>query len=739
MTTPRLAATVRSPLRLSALAAAAAGLFVLPDAHATGPGPDAAAGVAPLVAPAEADQPAPVAAAEPAAAAPVAGDVAARLPRIDVVGSSEADVARQPGAVARVTKEQLEVIQPQSTEEALRRVPGVYVKPEEESAVVVNIGMRGLSSADYKSLVLEDGVPVAPGLFVGNARYYNPRIQRIEDIEVLKGAASLRYGPNTIGGVINYRTKQPAGASVEISNGTHNTQKTLVELGGRSPSGDGVFGAVIGTASSDGFLDKGYDMTDAVIKAGMAVGDNQWVGVKFTHYENDANISYRGYFLAEYQQEADYNPAPDDWFLTGRQSMDVNHAWDISPSARLETVFFWSSVYRDYWRFGVDTAASDAADRWVYTNTVNGNNRAFERVGVDSRLFVSNTLFGIAGEAEIGLRYMTEEMVDQTIAATRANPRTGTISQDRIDAADSLALYLQNRFALSEALAVTPGLRVEDYQQSRENLRAVAPAVGYVETDNTEVMPGVGVTWQLNPGMQVFGGIYQAFSPALNGDALDGMADQQLDAERSVNMEVGLRGKEGSLRYEAALFRMDFDNQIIPANSNTNFQKTNGGATLHQGIEGGLAWDMGSGFSLEANATWVPDAEFVGDRYAADGVTLTTPDGNRVPYTPEWVANVGLGYQAGGLRTLLSANHTGAQYTDVLNTTAIQENLTGFFTGEVPAYTTWDLSGRYAVSPQLEVFGTVKNLADKRYIASLRQGIYVGPERSIDIGARYRF
>jgi Fe(3+) dicitrate transport protein len=33
----------------------------------------------------------------------------------------------------------------------------------------------------------------------------------------------------------------------------------------------------------------------------------------------------------------------------------------------------------------------------------------------------------------------------------------------------------------------------------------------------------------------------------------------------------------------------------------------------------------------------------------------------------------------------------------------------------------------------------VKNVADERYIASLRQGIYVGPERSYDMGISYRF
>ncbi|MCR6651830.1 MAG: hypothetical protein NVV73_10225 [Cellvibrionaceae bacterium] len=49
-------------------------------------------------------------------------------------------------------------------------------------------------------------------------------------------------------------------------------------------------------------MDKDYEMTDVMIKAGMAVGENQWVSVKYTDYKNDANISYRGLFSAGLSQ-----------------------------------------------------------------------------------------------------------------------------------------------------------------------------------------------------------------------------------------------------------------------------------------------------------------------------------------------------------------------------------------------------------------------------------------------------
>lgn len=662
-----------------------------------------------------------------------------KLPSIEVVGSSQQDIMRQPGAVSIVTLEELQLKQPRSTEEMLRSVTGVSIKPEEESAIVANIGMRGLSSADYKTLILEDGVPVAPGLFVGNGRYYNPRVQRMEGIEVLKGAASLRYGPSTIGGVINYITKQPDdGVQLSLRTGSWNTREATVEVGGSAPSGEAVFGLIATRAESDGFMDKGYAMNDIVAKAGMALGDNQWVSLKFSDYQNDANISYRGVFLNEYLSGNDYNPAPDDWFLTDRRSIDLNHEWALSDTMKLNTLVYGSQTTRDYWRFNANNTASAAAGRWVYLDTVNGNNRSFERFGLDTRLQLEHSLFGIQSEAELGYRYMDETMIDQTVSATRANPRTGPLARDLRDSAESSALYLQNRFLLSERLALTAGLRGEHYEQQRNDRRRTPAQGNAAGSSNTEWLPGLGATFELFPDLQLFASAYKAFSPALNGDALDALEDQQLDAERSVNVEIGLRGGNDQLRYEMAWFRMDFDNQIIPANSNSQFQRTNGGATWHQGVELGIEAEIGAGFSVNANTTWVPDAQFDGARFAANGAVIT-PDGNRLTYTPELMANVGVAFTRGALRMGLNLHHTGEQYTDVLNTEALTESLTGFYTGRMHSYTLLDLSVVYDMSAQLSFSSSVKNLTDKRYIASLRQGIYVGPERSVDAGLRYRF
>ena len=104
------------------------------------------------------------------------------------------------------------------------------------------------------------------------------------------------------------------------------------------------------------------------------------------------------------------------------------------------------------------------------------------------------------------------------------------------------------------------------------------------------------------------------------------------------------------------------------------------------------------------------------------------------------MANLGLNYTADRLQTALTAHHRGEQYGDPGNQVDLPAGAGGgIWGGLLPAYTVLDLTAQYHVYDGFTVFGAVKNIADKRYIAGLRQGIYVGPERSVEVGFRYGF
>ena len=279
---------------------------------------------------------------------------------------------------------------------------------------------------------------------------------------------------------------------------------------------------------------------------------------------------------------------------------------------------------------------------------------------------------------------------------------------------------------LSERLALTPGLRVESYEQKR---RVLTDNNASAKTSNTEVLPGVGATFELTPTAQLYGGVYRAFSPAANGVALDGLADQNLDGERSNNYEAGIRGLQGKLSYEVAAFYMDFDNQVVTGNSDPNLSQSNAGETTHQGMELVLGYELGGGFSVDANATWVPESEFETGEFA----------GNRLPYAPEHLANLALNYSGNKLQAALTAHYRGSQFGDASNQVEIPSDAAGgIWGGKMPSYTLLDFMAQYEISNSLTLFGAVKNLTDERYITGLRQGIYVGPERSFEVGARFR-
>lgn len=653
------------------------------------------------------------------------------MPSIEVIrvkGEQQVHRFEETGSVILIDRTQIEQVQPLSTEDVLRRVPGINIKSEEETSIVANFGIRGLSAGESKSLLLEDGVPVAPGLFIGNDRYFNTRIQRVESVEVLKGSASLRYGPSTIGGVVNYITKTPDdGVQLSARAGSFNMREMTVEAGAKNQSEDAFAGVVATKASSDGFMDKGYDMSDVMVKAGLAISDKQKVGVKFSYHENEANISYRGLLLADYLNGERYNPAADDWYLTDRTALDLNHEVILGNNAKLNTLVYWSETTRDYWRYDVNTAASNAAGRWVYTDTLTGNNRSFERLGIESRLSFDQQLFGYAAASEVGLRLMEEESNDTRIRATRAADRSGNNDRHIVDSATSVAGYAQSRIQLTDELAVTPGLRIESYEQKRVIL---TDNNSQAKTTNTELLPGVGLTYELTAQAQLYGGVYRAFSPASNGVALDGLTDQQLDGERSVNYELGLRGSAGAANYEVSAFYMNFANQVVTGNSDPNLSQSNAGKTEHTGMEFLLGYELGGGFRVDTNATWVPTSEF------KSGVNA----GNRIPYAPKVLANLALSYTGEALSVALTAHHRGEQYADPTNTVDIPANAAGgIWGGLLPAYTVYDLMAQYNVFEGFTVYGSVKNLADKQYISGLRQGIYVGPERSFEAGFRYRF
>ena len=654
------------------------------------------------------------------------------LPSINVIDRQEGGASSIPGAIDIISPEEMEMIQPASLQDALKIVPGVNARDEEGYGAIPNIGIRGLSpNRSTKVLILEDGAPIQPSLFLSNASYYSPPVERISSIEVLKGATGLRYGPNTIGGVINYQSKTPLkDGIVKGKLGSHGYRLLELEAGTSSEQKSMGGGINLITSEANGFRNNGYRMNDILVKGGMAIGQSQWLGLKLTRYENEINTSYVGLRPDEFIHTPTKNPAPDDQFLSNRTSFDINHELEIDTSTKLKTLMYWSQLERNFWRRDVASKTRQGTsfvDCGGTAYCVTGRNRNFDMLGIDSRLFTNYQAFGIQNESEIGVRLHSETMSNKT-ERSNAGPRarTGVITGNENNDAKAVALYLQNRFLFTDQFAVTPGVRVESYRQNRKNEMNGVQG----QANNTELVPGIGATWQLAPELQLYSSVYKGFAPAMISAAISGDGvDQKLDAERSMNIEFGFRGQAQKWTYEGAAFRMDFSNQIVNQALSGGISKTNGGQSLHQGAEGALGYAITSAWSVLANATYIPVAEFKGGALG--------PIGNRIPYTPKLTGNLGLNYSKDGLKSFLNAYHVSSQYADSANT--VQESNDGT-KGLIPSFTTLNWSVVYSPQKDLKLFGVVRNLFDKKFISGRSpDGIFPGVERNFELGLAYQF
>lgn len=654
------------------------------------------------------------------------------LPRIDIVGREENALYKIPGTVDVINQQRMEELQPQSLQDVLKTVPGVNVRGDEGGlGSIPNIGIRGLNpSRSSKVLLLEDGAPIQPSLFISNASYYSPPVEQIGGIEVLKGASGLKYGPSNIGGVVNYLSKTAAlGFKLTGKVGNYGYRLAELEAGGKSSSNGAIGGINLIQSESNGYQGNGFKMYDILVKGGMEIAQNQWLSLKYTHYDNNINTSYVGLRPNQYSTYSRDNPAPNDRFITQRNAVDLNHAIEISPETKINTLMYWSRLSRDYWRQSIvkrtqESTVFRACN--VGTDCLIGRNREFQMLGIDSRVSHAHKALGISNEAEFGLRLHTESQINQVVSS-KTLAYSGRITSQEDNKANSVAVYAQNRFLLSKDFALIPGVRVESYNQTRSN--AATGKAG--SANNVETIPQIGATWQLIPQAQLYGSIYKGFAPAQLATAIDDKGvDQQLAPERSTNTELGLRGRSGAFTYDSAIFSMNFSNQIVNQSLAAGISKANGGKSLHQGAEVSLSYLLGRGWGINGNATYIPVAKFV-------GTSSLGRDGNRIPYTPKLTSNLGVSYEKNGFNTLVGLNYLSNQYADSANTVA--QNAIGTL-GEVPAFSTVNWSANYAINKNWKMFGVVNNVFNKRYISSRSpDGIFAGAPLNFQAGMSYQF
>lgn len=705
-----------------------------------------------------------------------------RLPGVSVVGTPDR-AARIPGSVDRVDAAQLRASRVFSTNEALRKVPGLHVRDEEGFGLRPNIGVRGLNpTRSTKVLLLEDGIPFTIAPYGDNAAYYHPPIERMESIEVLKGSGQLRYGPQTIGGVINYLTPAIPGtpsASLSLAGGSRSYLNAHGRVGGTF-GGAGVLADYIRRSGDGARANTNSVVDDASLKFLIPLEGTHSLAMRANLYRESSQVTYSGLTEDEWSADPRQNPFVNDGFDISRIGAALTHRAGARDERSVTTTLYGYRIGRDWWRQSSNSTQrpNDRSDptcggmaNLATSCGAEGRLRDYVVVGVEPRAawqaFRANTLL----QLDVGARAHYETQERQQVNAALPTSRTlgpatnvnAGLVEDNRRTTEAYAAFVQAR-VMRGPVAVTGGLRAEQLHLTRLNRRPVADAPGGVsgETSLAALIPGIGATWTARERLTLFAGVHRGFAPPRPEDVISNSTGGvvELDAETSWNSEVGARwAPVERISVEVTAFQLDFGNQIVPASvaGGTGAALTSAGRTLHRGAE--LSVRAASSRAVagvtpftELAATWLPVARFEGDRfayvgtagsdvvgkvYAEQGATGTrtrlSVAGNRLPYAPEGTLTATLGARHGsGAELRVEAVAVSEQFGDPLNTRVlVADGQQGPLAGNV----LWNLTmnapvGRTGFSAWL----AAKNVTDRVVVVDRTRGLLPGLPRLVQFG-----
>ncbi|MGH9785201.1 MAG: TonB-dependent receptor domain-containing protein [Terriglobia bacterium] len=691
--------------------------------------------------------------------------IRAAVTSIEVLGESTEAVLEKPGSVFLLTRQELRDSHPMDANELMRRIPGVVVNDNSGPvAMRLNIGIRGLNPDRSRAvLMLEDGLPITLAPYGEPETYYSPPIDRMSHVEVVKGSGQILYGPQTVGGVINFVTPDPPArthADIDLQGGQRGFFAGNGLIGGSSQ--DQKVGWLFNLLHKrgNGFRDFFFDIDDLQGKFTLKPADAHTISLKLGYYDENSNSTYLGLTTPMFLADPNQNPVPSDFLKVKRLSASASHTVAVNPNLVWSSALFGYTTTRDWARADFDRAAtagrqyagifgdtSVAGGAIFVRNTALDRNRQFQVFGTQTGVSAQYTFGGVRNNLDAGIRYIGERMDDQQLEGSTFSARTGALRNDEDRYGHAFSAFVQNRFFLTKRLTFTPGVRLEHYNYERHILRAV---VGTAATNVdrragdgvTKAIPGFGAAFQVTQPVSLFAGVHRGFAPPRVKDSITSAGQSlNLDAELSWNYEAGVRVQANrAVRGELAYFRMDFENQIIPAAQSGGATTTlvNGGETLHQGIETNLRIDYGS--LLGWNSALYTDVRFM---HLADArfTRNTLFGGNRLPYAPENTFSFLVGFrQRQGFGAQLDATYVGSQFAD--NSQTVPPSADGTI-GRVPSYTLWNFNADYTVQRegfQVRPCFSVKNLTDRIHIASRApQGIQPGLFRQVNVGIRFSF
>ncbi len=631
------------------------------------------------------------------------------------------------------------------------QIPGLNIYQNDDAGLQLNIGGRGLNpnrTANFNTR--QNNYDISADALGYPESYYTPPPEGLEEIQILRGAASLQYGTQ-FGGLINFKIKKPKPEErfeliTRNTAGSNNlfTNFTSISSSKEKSSYYGYVNYKIG----DGFRSNSeFESINTFQNFNYNLSDKSNITAEITYMEYLAHqaggLSDFMFANDPFQSNRERNWFEIKWFL-----YNLKYLLEISEDSSFSFSFFGLDAARN--SLGFRTNRVDQIDYGEERDLIKGD---FKNYGFESRYVTSFNFLNKKSYLLLGAKYYNS--FSKSVQGPGSSSKDADFNFDYINFPNyvnqseysypnnNLAIFGENIFYINESLSITPGFRFENINTSLDgyyrkiNLDAAGNTIYNERFDEEDtkkrkfLLLGLGLSYKKR-GLELYTNISQNFRSVTFADiSISNPAyaiNPNIDDEKGFTFDIGFRGNyKKMISFDSSIFALIYRDRIgfiqkVFSDGNVKSERGNVGNAQITGVESLFDFDINEilfknedvDFNIFFNYSYIESKYLKSNEV---GIT-----GKEVEFVPKNNFKTGLKFGYKDFAINFQYSYLSSQFTDSSN--AISGNLSGVI-GQIPSYEISDLSMSYKLR-NIKFEAGVNNLFDEIYFTRRATG-YPGP------------
>lgn len=681
-----------------------------------------------------------------------------RLPDITVVGNnSKSDYQQMPEIVGtniyagkKNTLIVLDNVQGNVAANVMRqvlaKVPGIHIWESDPSGIQVGIAARGLSpNRSWEFNVRQNGYDISADPFGYPEAYYNPPLQAVQRIEIVRGQGSLQYGAQ-FGGLVNYilrngsDIKKPFEIETQQTIGSNAMFNSYNAIGGKK--GKIHYYSFFDHRNGNGWRENSRYFTNNAYGSVSYTFNPKFSITTEVMRSHMRSQQPGGLTDKQIQENAQQSVRSRNWFDVTWTTPAIIANYNINANTRWNTKLFGTIGDRNSVGFMQSIAIKDTLN----SSTLAYNNRVvnldqYRNYGLESRIITDYHLGQFKNTLSGGIRLYTGTTTRQAdgIGTTGTGYDISVIGNYPRDIAfnsRNMAAFAENIFRINDKFYIIPGIRYEWLEGSATGRNGYEVNGNEIRLQNITrsrsfILGGIGTEYHVTKHTEIYSNFSQAYRPIqfanLQAPPTTDIVDPELKDAMGFNFDLGYRGKvKDILQFDISGFYLQYNNRVgtITPLGESYRLITNVGASNSKGFEGYAEFNAmrALGKPLQSDLIIFGSYSYTDARYSGDHKEANTK-GKKVENAPANIFRGGITAGHKGFLLTIQLSKVGKSFSDANNTVTPTANGN---TGLIPSYTITDLTASYKLPKGMNIKAGINNLFDKSYFTR-RAGGYPGP------------